>query len=314
VFSPDDQLIGTLCFLDARAEAPILERDIQFLSLLAMRVSAELERERLIEARVAAERATAAHLGEMNDRLLRAAEENRRLTTIVVHDLRQPLATLATLLSLARDAESPEERTECLALLDARLEALSTLVDELLDFSHLGAAPIIPHAERIDLRQMLEECVESFIPEAQVRNVRLVLEVSSEPGEGYVDRAKLFHVLGNLIFNGIKFCHRSPAALPGGGTVVVRTRSCGPSKWGVEVLDDGMGMDTPVLEQIFGEFYQAPGVRDLEAHYGFPPGRGLGLSIVRHLCNLLEIQVSVSSQVGVGTCFSLVIPRGGPEP
>src|SRR5262249_18009571 len=95
-------MVGALCFLDERTEEKLGEDDIKFVPLLAMRVRAELERERMIEARIAEQRAHTQRLEALNRRLQETAEEKRRFVSMVIHDLRHPLTTLRTSLYLLR--------------------------------------------------------------------------------------------------------------------------------------------------------------------------------------------------------------------
>ncbi|MBI3721794.1 MAG: GAF domain-containing protein, partial [Fimbriimonas ginsengisoli] len=87
IFTPAGEVLGTLCFLDTYSEQLLKEADVQFIALLAMRVSAELERERAIEERLAEQRALVAQLATANEKLRAAADEKRRFMATVIHDL-----------------------------------------------------------------------------------------------------------------------------------------------------------------------------------------------------------------------------------
>ena len=187
--NPTGEAIGTLCFLDGQVEAPLGPDDVEFLSVLAMRVGAELERERMIERRVAEERAAAAaRVAMMNAQLIRTVEEKRRLTATVVHDLRQPLAALLTVLHVLRGEVDPAERAECVDLLENRVTALGGLVDELLEYAQIEAGQVTWHVEQVCLVELLAGCLEEFIPEARALHVRVEFHLYGDPGDTWTDR------------------------------------------------------------------------------------------------------------------------------
>jgi len=315
--NPDGDPIGTLCFLDNRSSSPLGQEDVEFLSILSMRVSAELERERLTEARLEEAQQAHADLAELNAQLTHAAEEKRRFVATVIHDLRQPLATLRTLAYVLQTHDDERERVECLELLDERTTAISTMVDELLEYVQIEAGRIPWHVEPVPLASLLDECVKKATPEAETRGVRLMLETSADLGESRTDRARLCHVVGNLVSNAVKFtaCGAGKGAPANGkGLVRLEGSSAGPNAWTLVVEDNGVGMSDAVAERIFDEFYQAPTARASEAGAGYPQGRGLGLAIVRHLCSLMGASITVKSRVGAGSRFTLTLPRDQPRP
>lgn len=314
IHSPDGAAVGTLCFLDNRSQERLHQEDVEFLTVLAMRVSAERERERITEQRLEEERATAARLGEAVDRLVQAAEEKRRLTATVIHDLRQPLATMRTALYLLEREDTPAERAECREVLESRVHALDALVDELMEYARIEAGQVPSQLEEAELFPMLEDYVRPFVVEAAPRSVEVRLEVDASLGSAQTDRTKLCHIVRNLLSNGIKFAARNAPGESGDrerarGLVAVRAAGEGPSAWRLEVEDDGIGMPETVQRHIFEEFYQGPEALAGEARSGSPRGRGLGLAIVKHLCSALKAEIQVRSAPGEGTCFSVLFPR-----
>ena len=308
VFTAAGEVLGTLCFLDDRSHLPLSREDVEFLSVLAMRVSTELERERAIEARLAEERAASDRLKEMNDQLLRTAEEKRRLTATVIHDLRQPLATLRTSLYLLRDEDDPGERKEWLDLLDHRLTALDGLVEELMEYSRIEAGQLPWREEQVHLPELLTQCVEGFTPEAAARGVTLSLELDPQLGACRADSTKLCHIIRNLVSNAIKFTAGSAPAI-----VTVRAAPQEPAAWRLEVEDTGPGIPEAEASNIFDEFYQGRNAQEGEVRSGYPRGRGLGLAIVKHFCTAMGAEVGVHCPPGEGTRFALTFPQS-PSP
>ncbi len=310
---PNGAAVGTLCILDGQSDKILSQDDVEFLSLLAMRVSAELERERAIQERVAEQRVARERVEELNARLVLAAEEKRRFVTAVVHDLRQPIAVLRTLLHLATDEEDPAERRETLAQLDEGTRRLSGMIDELLDYARLEADQLPRRIETVSFGELIEQVVREHRPEAAARGIALDLHADPDLGAGQTDRARLDHVLRNLLGNAIKFTAPDltlrRSLLRRKPRVTVRATSECELRWRLEVEDTGIGMDDSTRERIFDEFYQGPVPQQGERGSVFPRGRGLGLTITRRFCESLGGTIAVRSRPGRGSCFTLVLPR-----
>ncbi len=311
VSRPTGETIGTLCFVDNRSHELIGELDVQFLSMLAMRASAELERERMIEARIAEEQATAAQLAELNAQLLQTAEEKRRFVATVIHDLRQSVAAIRTLLFVLAQQDDAVERADCQRILNERILSLNEMVDELLEYVRIEASQKPPELEAVELSKFLARLTEEFQPDAQLRQVQLDVDVAGL-GMAMTDPTRLSQVVRNLLGNAIKFTVRdpaedSPAREP--GWVAVRARDLDGSRWQLQVEDNGIGIAGEYVPRIFEEFYQAPQAHACEVQANYPRGWGLGLAIVKHSCTSLGATVEVSLRLEGGTCFSLTFPR-----
>lgn len=313
IFDPSGAATGTLCFLDGRSEAPLGQADVEFMTLLAMRVSAELERERAIERRVAEERAARERLARLNERLRQGEEERRRFVTTLLHDLRQPLAAMQTLLYLARREEDAAERAETLAALDHRLAAVCALVQELGEYARMESGELPWNVEATDLSQLLEDCLSGLAAEAAARRVQLRFELDEGLGITFTDASKLRRIVSNLVGNAIKFSARSDEEpeRAGGAAGRVTVRACADSRasWLLEVEDNGIGIDEAEVERIFDCFYQGSAARMSEERANAPRGLGLGLAIVRQFCDALGAAVEVRGRPGVGASFRVRFPR-----
>lgn len=294
--NPQGKAIGTLCFLDDKVEQPLGEEDIQFLTLLTMRVNAEVERERMVQERIEEHRKAAERLAELNARLEAAAEGKRQFVAMVVHDLRHPLTALKTLLYLLESETDPAERAATLSAMQGRLQALTTLLNGLLQVNEVESGRVPPRLERVHLPTLLSECVASFAPAFVSESVRLECQISPKLAEAQTDADKIVHILLNLLSNALKFTAE--------GTVWVRALPHGSAHWRLEVEDTGIGIHPDVKERIFEEFYRAGAARQGSV--------GLGLAIVHQLCQALQAEVSVESVPGTGTCFRLTFPRALP--
>lgn len=296
ICTPNGAPIGTLCFLDRKTRELLGEEDIQFLSLLAMRVSAELERERIILARLEEHRTAAERLRDLNARLEATADEKRRFVRMVIHDLRHPLTAMRTLLYLLEAENDPTERAVHLATLENRLHALNQLLEGLTQYDCIEAGHANLHIERVELAAVLSRWVSDFAPAFSSEPVQFCYDLAPDLGTTDTDCDKLNHILLNLLSNALKFTPH--------GCVEVRARSLDADHWLLEVKDTGIGIPVEAQARIFEEFYQAHPAGKAMSH-----GSGLGLAIVKRLCDALQGRITVHSAPDAGTCFQLVFPR-----
>ncbi|MCW3095351.1 MAG: hypothetical protein JWL77_969 [Chthonomonadaceae bacterium] len=296
VVSSQGVALGTLCFLDSRPEDILGDADVKFMSLLAMRVSAEVERERLTLARLEEHRLAAERTKSLVAQLQATAEEKRRFVSMVIHDLRHPLATIQTVLYLLRAEEDPSERELYVDTLENRARALAGLIEGLTQCQRIESGHVGLHVHPLDVAQHLRECVENFAPDLSECSVPCHCEIDPNLGTVMTDGDKLTHIVLNLLSNALKFTMK--------GHIRVRAYPCSPSSWNLEVEDTGIGVPEEDHERIFEEFYRAPA-----ADHSIRPGSGLGLAIVKRLCDALQGRISVESAYGEGTLFRLTFPR-----
>ncbi len=222
------------------------------------------------------------------------SEAKSRFLAAASHDLRQPLHAMTLFTrALSRRVEG-EEAVELVNQLGIALGSLQRMFDSLLDVSKLDGGLVKPQWSDVDL-------VEFFEPlgaELEARAASLGLSGRLYPLDGTVhtDRALLERIVRNLINNALKFTAR------GGIMLAARRRG---DRIAIEIFDTGIGMDARQLSEVFNEFE-----RGRVAARGQNDGLGLGLSIVRRLTELLDIELSVDSRPGRGTRFRLLLPPG----
>jgi len=208
------------------------------------------------------------------------------------HDLRQPLQTL-TLLHGALIRQSSPSTAELLAMQAASLEAMSDLLNSLLDVSKLEAGVVKPDIADCSVATIFERLRSEFAALAQAKGLEFIVESSEAVVRS--DPALLAQIIQNLVANAIRYTKA--------GWVQLRCL-CSAASVRIEVLDTGVGIPANEVELIFEEFYQLPREPGERRE-----GLGLGLSIVRRIADLLGHRLAVESSVGAGSCFSLSVPR-----
>jgi two-component system, sensor histidine kinase len=247
----------------------------------------------LMAARAAAERARqlADQAREVADR---ANQAKSRFLATASHDLRQPLQSLSLLNGTLRRLVEHPDAQEALAHQDTAIDAMSRLLNALLDISKLESGAVKPDKTTFSLAGLFEEMGREF--EGIATNKGLQLSIDTPAHCVHSDRSLVGQILRNLLSNAIKYTRA--------GSVSVRSLSTAGGVR-VEVIDTGIGIPANQLQFIYDEFYQV-GVPTNSSRNGY----GLGLSIVQRLVALLELRLEVRSEVRTGSAFSLQLPSG----
>ena len=208
------------------------------------------------------------------------------------HDLRQPLHAMGLFAAALADKAHDPEMRNMIESINASVDALEALFNELLDISKIDAGAIRPRMETFPLGPLLQRLRIDFMAEAEEKG--LALRVRHSAATVCSDALLLERVLRNLINNAIRYT-------PGGG-LLIGVRRHG-AQWRIEVWDTGVGIAPHQVDKVFEEFYQ---VGNPERNRR--KGLGLGLSIVRRLSELLGHPLTVRSRPGRGTVFSIELP------
>ena len=223
-----------------------------------------------------------------------AFARQRQFVADASHELRGPLMVIRGNLNLLGKDPAPEERQE--AIRDAAEEAdrVSRLVADLLFLAEMDAKEVVDRRPVI-LGEILEEVLQrarTFDGDAHTIDVGL-----AESATLLADRERLVQLLWNLVENALKYT-------PAGGKIAIAS-TVSPETVQIEVSDIGIGIGAEHLPHIFDRFYRADQARS--AREG---GTGLGLAIAKHIVELHDGEVSVKSQPGRGSTFTVVLPRG----
>jgi signal transduction histidine kinase/putative methionine-R-sulfoxide reductase with GAF domain len=228
--------------------------------------------------------------------------ENMRedLTHTMVHDLRNPVSAIYTSLHLIEEMLSPislEQKTT-IHVAHKNIQKMLNLIDHILDVSRLEGRRMPLSLHPLDLVRLTREAVETQMPLAQTRHLKLILKADQNLPPVLADQNLVSRVLQNLIGNAIKFT-------PLDGTVAVKvSRYQSHQQLVVSVSDTGPGIDSDMQTSIFQKFVTG---RRPES------GSGLGLTFCKLVIDAHEGQIWVESQPGQHTTFFFTLPLAQPE-
>ena len=229
----------------------------------------------------------------------RANQGKSRFLATASHDLRQPLQALALLNGTLRRTVRDPLLTEALAQQEQAIGAMSRLLNALLDISKLESGAIKPEITDFSVARIFEEMRREFASIAARKG--LALEITPVNATVRSDPSLLEQVVRNLVSNAIKYTRS--------GSVALRCPAADQSLVRLDIQDTGIGIPADQLSLIYDEFYQV-GVGTNTSRDGY----GLGLSIVKRIVQLLGLKLEVTSQVGAGSTFSLLLPSSGIRP
>ncbi|HEX5886542.1 MAG TPA: ATP-binding protein [Pyrinomonadaceae bacterium] len=214
----------------------------------------------------------------------------------VSHELRTPLTSiLAFVETLETGAtEDPESCQRFLSIIRKNASRMQGLIDDILELTAIEGGNVQLKAAAVELSDLVEDVCASLTAKASAHNVTLKNDVPPEVSV-YADVRRLEQMLTNLIDNGIKFSREH-------GTVTISYESGTRDK--ILVRDNGEGIPAQHLERLFERFYRVDRARSRDLG-----GTGLGLAIVKHLALLHGGEVTVTSELGKGSTFSIHLPK-----
>jgi len=238
-----------------------------------------------------------------SDELARANRVKSEFLANMSHELRTPLNSALILSKILADNAGEnltEEQVQFSQTIHSANTDLLTLINDILDLSKIEAGQVDVHLEKLSLRAMVEQLRRTFDPLAAQKGVRLETSIKDPDDTIVSDGQRLQQVLKNLVSNAVKFTEHGTVQL----TVDALTSADGVALVRFCVIDTGVGIAVEHQGLIFEAFRQADG--STHRKYG---GTGLGLSISRELSRLLGGDVTLHSASGVGSTFTLTVPR-----
>jgi GAF domain-containing protein len=268
---------------------PFSEREIQLLTTFADQAVIAIENVRLFD-----------EIQDKNRQLEMASENKSRFLSSMSHELRTPLNAIIGLTEMMVTNAArfgTEKALEPLRRVNAAGTHLLSLINEVLDLSKIEAGKLDLNPASIDLTRLIDEVIGTAGQLAEKNKNRLIVEAQENVGALKADPMRLKQILLNLLSNACKFTKD--------GEVALRVRKVADGRDWVElaVADTGIGLSAEQQAKLFQEFTQADSLT--ARRYG---GTGLGLALSRKLARMMGGDVTVASEAGKGSVFTVRLP------
>lgn len=213
----------------------------------------------------------------------------------ISHELRTPLTSILAFVETLEDGaiNDRENNLRFLGVIRKNAERMRRLIDDISELSLIESGRVRVEIKKKNLFPVVEEVFTNLSAKAKKRRIELINEVGKDAAV-FADAVRLEQMLTNLIDNAIKFNREF-------GNVTVSYERKSENDF-ITVADTGEGLSSEHLQRIFERFFRTDRARSSE-------GTGLGLAIVKHLARLHGGEVSVSSNLGKGTAFTIELPR-----
>jgi len=245
-------------------------------------------------------------LGHLYGQIEAASQHKSQFLASMSHELRTPLNAIIGLTEMMV-SNAPrfgtEKALEPLRRVNAAGTHLLSLINEILDLSKIEAGKLELNPEPVNLARVIDEVIGTAGQLAEKNQNRLIVEAQENLGALTADSMRLKQILLNLLSNACKFTK--------GGEVTLRVRKVADGREWVElaVADSGIGMTGEQQAKLFQDFTQADSLT--ARRYG---GTGLGLAISRKLARMMGGDVTVASEAGKGSVFTVRLPGGQHTP
>jgi signal transduction histidine kinase len=277
--------------LSRSAVQPFTDKQIELVSTFADQAVIAIENVRLFD-----------EIQDKSKQLAEASEHKSQFLASMSHELRTPLNAIIGLTEMMVTNAArfgTEKALEPLRRVNAAGTHLLSLINEILDLSKIEAGKLELNPEQVDLGRLIDEVIGTAGQLAEKNKNRLIVEAQENLGALNADSLRLKQILLNLLSNACKFTKQ--------GEVALRVRKVADGRDWVElaVADSGIGMTAEQQAKLFQDFTQADSLT--ARRYG---GTGLGLAISRKLARMMGGDVTVTSQPGKGSVFTVRLPGG----
>jgi signal transduction histidine kinase len=228
-----------------------------------------------------------------------ASSMRTRFLASISHELRTPLNGIAGFAEMLYDGvlgPVSEEQRECLADMLSCSNQLRMLISQVLDLAKIEAGKMTFAYEPISLTPLIREVIDSLQAIAKSKQVEILFQADDQVDSVQADASKLKQILYNYLSNALKFTRT-------GGWIKVAVRAEGGDAFRIDVEDNGIGIAAADIPRLFSEFEQLGSYGKAKA------GSGLGLAITKSIAEAQGGRVGVTSEVGRGSTFFVVLPR-----
>ena len=241
-------------------------------------------------------------LASVNLQLYEANRLKGEFLANMSHELRTPLNSILGFSDVLSGIETlTDKQRRWVSNIQNSGRVLLEMINDILDLAKIEAGKMEVRPTSFDLLEVIRAQIELFRKMAEDKNIDLQIDSSRAQMRIKQDQGKISQILTNLLSNAIKFT-------PEGGLVTIAAEFFGDAQFFVSIADTGVGIASHEHEVIFEKFRQASGDIGKDSLTREHSGTGLGLSIVREICRLLGGEISLTSKLGHGSTFRVVLP------
>ncbi|GHU56949.1 hybrid sensor histidine kinase/response regulator [Bacteroidia bacterium] len=216
--------------------------------------------------------------------------------TNISHEFRTPLTLIIGPLKRLIGEDEKEERKQAGMLILRNAGRLQHLINQILDLNKMEEGKMFLHVQSLELVSYVSHVLEMFTELTRQKNISLIYTWSPDVIEVWYDKDMLEKCLNNLLFNALKFTSES-------GKIEVNVKQTDEGTVLLTIRDTGIGMDKETLEHVFDRFYQGP-------NQSYSIGTGIGLHLTQSIIQLHKGSISVESEEGKGSTFTMTILPG----
>ena len=230
----------------------------------------------------------------------RSEQSKQSFFSNMSHDMRTPLNAIIGLSKLAgKTVEDPEKTTEYLRKINLSSHQLLELINEILDMSRLEQGKIVLNNQQFNLKECVEECADTFRYRAQTDKKEFLVDIDVSTPLVFGDPFRISQILNNLLSNAFKFTSEKGSV----SLSLKQTKGLDYYTYTFVITDTGIGMSKEFLAKIYEPYTRESrfGTKQVE-------GTGLGMAIVKSLVERMDGQITVESEQGKGSTFTVILP------
>jgi PAS domain S-box-containing protein len=282
------ELIGFVGFDSVHGHLGFSDVDVMLLQIFAQ-MFISIRQRRDLEAKIILEK----------ERAEKANLAKSEFLANMSHEIRTPLNSVIGFTDLLKKTNLDSAQAQYVDHANTAGKALLSIINDILDFSKIESGKLELDLIKTNLEQIIDQSLDTVSYQANQKNLDLIIHIAPEvPAFAIIDPSKLSQVLINLLSNGIKFTEEGFVELKVGFSPLGKRRGY----FSFKVIDTGIGISADQQEKLFKPFSQA----DSSTNRKFG-GSGLGLVISNHLIRKMGGEISISSEVGMGSEFSFVL-------
>ena len=283
-----DDLLGVMMIYHLKGVRPFTEKQIALVETFADQAAIAIENVRLFQ-----------EIQDKSRQLAEASQHKSQFLANMSHELRTPLNAIIGVTEMLReDAEALKQDVEPLDRVLGAGRHLLALINDILDLSKIEAGRMELNLETFALPPLIDEVVKTIEPLAAKNGNQVAVHCDTEIGALHADQMRLRQALLNLMSNANKFTEKGTV------TIAAHQKQVDGRDWvTLSVADTGIGMTAEQMGKLFQEFSQASSTT--ASKYG---GTGLGLVISRRFCQMMGGDITVASEPGKGSVFTVRLP------